>query len=261
MTVGTKHMPQQFQSTQTGQTVFRYSTSERSGELPTKLYKYIDATYAESMIQEGALMFSTLSWFQSIEDPERGDGLEGTYKYLPVKGLDVTKYAKTGGEPVSKFNLPSHSLVSKAARCEWIFIYSTSLAPGLSQFDEVDKKVVCVEIFNPIKFRRHLKIALDRRQPRGKTFMHDKVRYYSLDQPSDNAHALPDRLTMCKHEGFSKQAEYRFAFGSRPDVFDFERVDYRLIRAGHTDPRPILENSAHRLLLTIGSLTDCCKIR
>ena len=257
---GTKHVPRVLQSSQTGQAVYRYSSSEMSGELPTTLYKYIEAPYAESMIQEGALMFSTLSWFQSIEDPVRGDGLEGTYKYFPAKGLDITKYAGVGGPPVSQFNLPSYSLVSKAVRCDSIFIYSTSLTPGLTQFDQPGKANVCVEIYNTVRFRQRLRIALNRRQPRGKTFIHDKVQYYSLEYPPETAHALPDRLTMCKHERFRDQAEYRFAFGIKPDVFDFQRVNYQLVGDGHTQPRPILEDTVHRLRLKIGSLVDCCRI-
>jgi hypothetical protein len=231
-----------------------------SGELPPTLYKYIEAPYAHSMIEEGALMFSTLSWFQSVEDTVRGDGLEGTYKYFPAKGLDVTKYASTAGAPVSQFNLPSYSLVSKAARCDSIFIYSTSLVLGLTQFDQPDKANVCVEIYNPVRFRQRLRIALNRRQPRGKTFIHDKVQYYSLEDPPGTAHALPDRLSMCKHERFRDQAEYRFAFGTRPDVFDFQRVNYQLVGDGYTQRRPILQDSVHRLLLRIGSLGDCCRV-
>jgi len=231
-----------------------------SGELPGTLYKYIEAPYAESMIAEGALMFSTLSWFQSIEDPERGDGLEGTYKYLPAKGLDVTKYAAVGGQPVSQFNLPSYSLVSKATGCDSIFIYSTSLTPRLTQFDQPGRASVCVEIYNTIRFRQRLRIALNRRQPRGKTFIHNKVQYYTLENPPETAHALPDRLTMCKHERFRDQAEYRFAFGTKPDIFDFERVNYQLVHESHTSPRPILEDSVHRLLLKIGGLGDCCRL-
>jgi|SRR5688572_11989330 len=231
-----------------------------SGELPPTLYKYLEAQYAESMLQEGALMFSSLSWFQSIEDPVRGDGLEGTSKYFPAKGLDITKYAGAGGPPVSQVNLPLHSLVSKAGRCDSIFIYSASLTRGLNQFDQPGKANVCVEIYNTVRFRQRLRIALNRRQPRGKTFIHDKVQYYSLEEPSETAHALPDRLTMCKHERFRDQAEYRFAFGTRSDVFDFDRVNYQLIREGHSQPRQILEDSVHRLLLKIGSLVDCCRV-
>ena len=67
--------------------------------------------------------------------------------------------------------------------------------------------------------------------PRAKatTLIHDKVYYYLFADPPGNIHALPDRLTMSKHYGFRNQHEYRFAFGTKREVFDFENVAYQLV--------------------------------
>ena len=61
---------------------------------------------------------------------------------------------------------------------------------------------------------------------RAATLIHDQVCYWSPADSPGNVHALPDRLTMNKHERFRKQHEYRFVFGTKVDVFDFENVEY-----------------------------------
>jgi hypothetical protein len=63
-----------------------------SGTLPGILYKYLPRQYADAMIERGELMCSTLAWFQNYEDDQRGDRFEGTRKYFPVSGLQVTSH-------------------------------------------------------------------------------------------------------------------------------------------------------------------------
>ncbi|MQA31682.1 MAG: hypothetical protein GEU82_17920 [Luteitalea sp.] len=91
------------------------------------------------------------------------------------------------------------------------------------------------------------------------TLSHDEVRYYSFADPPGNVYALPDRLAMHKHDGFREQHEYRIAFGTRRDVFDFEHIDYQLAVEGTHQPRQALDGS-HRWKLTLGSLADCCRL-
>lgn len=47
-----------------------------SGALPRTLYKHLPRRYADTMIERGELMFSTLAWFQNYEDDQRGDRFE-----------------------------------------------------------------------------------------------------------------------------------------------------------------------------------------
>ncbi len=70
-------MPKRIVDRATGQTIFRYRGHEMSGLLPTVLYKYLPSQYANALIEEGEVMFSTLSWFKQLEDQRRGDLLEG----------------------------------------------------------------------------------------------------------------------------------------------------------------------------------------
>jgi hypothetical protein len=139
---------------------YRYSSEQMSGPLPRTLYKYLPHRYAATMIDRGELMFSTLAWFQNYEDDQRGDRFEGTRKYFPVGGLDLTRTERDGKphSPVS-FKASTESLQSRARGHNHIFIYSTSLQSGLA-FDGAD---ACVEIYDPVKFVTRLRSA---RRPR-----------------------------------------------------------------------------------------------
>ena len=246
----------------TGRTIHRYTNGEMSGPLPPILYKYLPLEYGVAMIERGELMFSTLAWFQNLEDRERGDEFEGTHKYFPLGGLEVTRTERDGKpHPPVKFMLPNDSLQSKAKGRDHIFIYSTALRRGLTQFGDGTLPSACVEIHKPMIFLTKLRSVL-RLTSRAKaaTLIHDEVRYYSFADPPGNVYALPDKLTMHKHEGFREQHEYRFAFGTKRDVFDFEHFDYELVREGVRQPRQVLKESDHRWKLKIGSLADCCRL-
>ena len=102
-------------------------------------------------------MFSTLAWFQNYEDEQRGDRFEGTLKYFPVDGLEMTRIERDGKpHPPVSFNRLGESLQSRAKADNHIFIYSTSLQSGLA-FDGAD---ACVEIYDPEAFVAHLRAAL-----------------------------------------------------------------------------------------------------
>jgi len=255
-------VPQQLIERQTGRTIYRYRPREMSGALPPVLYKYLPLAYAQAMIERGALVFSTLSWFQNFEDHERGDEFEGTHKYFPVGGLEGTRTERDGKpHPPVTFKLPNDSLQSKAKGRDHIFIYSTSLRSGLTQFSNPTTPSLCVEIYNPMMFFTRLRAVLQLTPgAKPQTLIHDTVNYYSVADPPGNVHALPDRLVMNKHERFRDQHEYRFAFGRKRDVFDFENVEYQLVRDRSRQPRQILNERDHRMLVKVGSLADCCRL-
>jgi hypothetical protein len=66
---------------------------------------------------------------------------------------------------------------------------------------------------------------------------------------------------MHKHEDYEWQHEYRFAFGTRANVFDFENVECFVLGKDVRWPRLILDAQAHRLKLGLGNLEDCCRLR
>jgi hypothetical protein len=237
---------------------YRYSREQMSGPLPRTLYKYLPSRYAAAMIDRGELMFSTLAWFQNYEDEQRGDRFEGTRKYFPVGGLDITRTERDGKpHQLVSFKAPTESLQSRVTAHNHIFIYSTSLQPGLA-FDGTD---ACIEIYDPVKFVARLRSTLQtHRSAKAETLIHDEVKYYDFVSPPDNVWALPHLLAMHKQKVFSGQCEYRFAFGIRRNVFNFEHVDCFIVREGETFPIPDLEASHHRKVSRTGSLADCCRL-
>ena len=109
-------------------------------------------------LARGDVMFSTLAWFQNYEDDQRGDRFEGTRKYFPVGGLEVTRTERDGkAHPPVSFKAPTESLQSRARAHNHIFIYSTSLQTGLA-FDDAD---ACVEIYDPVQFVARLRCGLE----------------------------------------------------------------------------------------------------
>ncbi|MAE01489.1 MAG: hypothetical protein CMK66_02730 [Pseudoalteromonas sp.] len=58
--------------------------------LPMKLYKYLPREYLDSVLNDGAFLFRSLSYFQDYEDSEiRGDKFEGINKYNGKDGLEI----------------------------------------------------------------------------------------------------------------------------------------------------------------------------
>lgn len=237
---------------------YRYSSDQMSGPLPRILYKYLPRRYAAAMVAQGELMFSTLAWFQNYEDDQRGDRFEGTRKYFPVGGLEVTRTERDGKphSPIT-FKAPDESLQSRATGRNHIFIYSTSLQTGLT-FDDAD---ACVEIYEPVKFVVRLRSTLQRhRSAKAETLIHDEVKYYDFSAPPDNVWALPHLLTMHKEKRFAPQREYRFAFGIRRNVFNLEHVDCFVVREGETFPISNLDAAQHRKVIKTGGLADRCRL-
>lgn len=251
-------MPRTLTDPRSGRTIHRYAPREMSGQLPPVLYKYLPLDYAMAVIQYGQMMFSTLAWFQAIEDPDRGDGFEGIHKYFPAGGLEVTRAERDGkSHPPVTTRLPLESMQSKAKGRNHIFIYSMSLQRGLTKFPGT----VCIEIHDPAKLVARLRTVL-RRVPSAKTatLIHNRVTYYDVANPPGTAYALPDQITMHKRSDFQDEFEYRIAFGTRVDVFDFEHVEIAIVSEPLRDPRPTLDDRHHRMLVRVGSLTDCCRL-
>lgn len=70
--------------------------------------------------------------------------------------------------------------------------------------------------------------------------------------PSDSLHS--------KARGRDRQYEYRFAFGTKREVFDFENVEYHIVREGQPYSRASLEKAHHRMTIRLGSLEHCCRL-
>lgn len=229
------------------------------GTLPETLYKVLPVAYARALVERGEMMWSTLTFFQNELDPTRGDPDEGSHRYFPVSGLEVTRHERDGRPDRAQFSLSGHGSQIKAFKCHHIFIYSTTFDPQLAIGAAASR--ACVEIFDPAIFYRrigravavHPKARLDR-------LIHGEVRYWSPEDPPGAIWALPHLLAMHKHISHKDDREYRFAFGTRADVFDFENVFGVVVPPEYVFPRIKLEAQVHRMKLHLGNLSDCCRV-
>jgi hypothetical protein len=241
-------------------TVFhRYKPEEMSEPLPQVLHKILPETYARCLVDRGEMMWSALTWFQNEEDVHRGDQFEGSHRFFPVTGLEVNRLQRDGRADNAKFTLPSHGLVSKAAQSNHIFVYSMTLDLALAIGDPTSR--MCVEIFNPTTFTQRGRNGIKRRRnARPETLIHDRVRYWASENPPEEVWALPHLLTMHKHKDYESQCEYRLAFGTRSNVFDFENVQCYVVEKDFQWPRLALNPQSHRMKLRPGGLEGYCRL-
>ncbi len=214
------------------------------------LYKYLPNKYVNDFVHKGAVLFRSLSYFRDYEDAQRGDEFEGTKIYRPQKGLEITLTATQ-----EKIVLP-HSFESTANADDiFVFCLSTTLSTELASQFRAD---TCVEILNPTKFIAGIRAALLRRPSiKNKMLVHDKVKYYTPDEPPIVDWALPERIAMSKLDSYHPQQEYRIAF-SINDAFRVENTQLRLVSAGE---RKVARATAYpERLFKLGNLAKICKI-
>jgi hypothetical protein len=229
------------------------------GAFPSTLYKVLPDIYARTLLKQGEMMWSTLTYFQNDLDPTRSDVHEGSHRYFPVNGLDITRQMRNGIPDGAQFTLPEHGSQIKALKCHHILIYSTTLEPTLG-IGDADTRA-CIEIFDPPKLFEHLRVSVAaHRSARLDRLIHDQVRYWSPTEPPGSIWAFPHLLAMHKHESYKAEREYRFAFGTRSDVFDFEQVVGVIVPPTYVFPKIPLRPEMHRMKLYLGNLEDCCRL-
>jgi hypothetical protein len=185
-----------------------------------RLYKYIPARYAESLL-DGAVRFSTLAYYRQHEAKGSiGDADEATRVFRPPEGLDVTNL--TTGQ---RFRLPATFRSSARAELVFVFCVSRVLDANLAAEFGCD---ACVEVADGEEFGNRLKAAVERLpgQPR---FLQGPVAYYDSAEAPGVDWALPQRMVFSKPACYSRQAEYRFAFG-QPEVFEPSATNQALVR-------------------------------
>ncbi len=215
------------------------------------IYKYIPEEHAESFVRRGAVLFRSLSYFRDFEDEQvRGDEFEGTKRYRPDHGLEITL---TSSQQKSVLPHTFESTVNEADI--FVFCLSTVLSHELS---ERFKSKICIEIEKPGIFIGRIRSALSRRPSvKDKLLVHGQVHYYELDEPPIVDWALPEKIAMSKDSAFSWQEEYRVTFAVN-DAFRVENTRLSLVAPGQErvrKPAPHLDK-----LLKIGRVADICKV-
>jgi hypothetical protein len=88
------------------------------------VYKYLPEQYVDSFLSKGEVLFRSLSYFRDYEDCIRGDQYEGTKKFQPVDGLQITKVS-TG----ERLNIP-YSFES-TVNTDDIFVFCASMVRSM----------------------------------------------------------------------------------------------------------------------------------
>jgi hypothetical protein len=223
------------------------------------MYKVLPERFARRLIDNGEMMWSTLAWFQNLEEVERGDDCEGRHTYFPINGLEFNRIERAGRPDNARIVLPEHGFVSRAAETHHIFVYSLTVESTLEIGDAADRS--CVTIFDVPQFVRRIREALPRHsKARVETLIHGRVQYWSPASPPEAVWALPHMLTTHKRKDYEHQKEYRLAFGIRASVFDFENVECFIVNKDTRWPRSRLDEQAHRMKVRLGGLQDCCRL-
>ncbi len=238
----------------------RYGSGEMSDPLPPVLFKALPLKYAGRLVERGEMMWSTLTWFQNQEDPARGDVFEATRRNFPTGGQGVTRFERHGRPDHEQLHFDGHGTQWRPAQSRHIFIYSMTLDGELNLGDSATDAMV--EIFDPSVLIQHVHSALHlHRSARPSTLIHRAVSYYDDVDELGPIHSLPHLLAASKHSTHAWQREYRLAFGTRADVFDFEHVEGSLLPRDAVPVPRVLDSQSDRMRLRLGGLSDCCRIR
>jgi hypothetical protein len=193
------------------------------------------------------MLFRSLAYFRDCEDAVRGDEHEGTSRFLPDGGLQITN--QTQG---TQFTLAEYAFES-AVKANEIFVFCASRRCG----DDLAKEfnaMVAVEIMKMPTFCNRIQAAL----PPTATFRARRVDYYPQSQGGNPRWALPDDIASSKLEKWAYQEETRFIF-SLTDALNFENVKCQLSRRKTRTPAKPEEHLCH--LLNVGGLRDICRLR
>jgi hypothetical protein len=211
------------------------------------LFKYYDQRIWAEKFLDGEMLFRSLAYFRDCEDAVRGDEHEGTSRFLPDGGLQITN--QTQG---TQFTLAEYAFESTVKANE-IFVFCASRRFG----DDLAKDfnaVVAVEITRMPTFCERIQAAL----PPAAKFRAKRVDYYPQSQGGNPRWALPDDIATSKLEKWAYQEETRFIF-SLTDALTFENVKCQLSRRKTRTLAKPEEHLSH--LLKVDSLRDSCRLR
>jgi hypothetical protein len=215
-----------------------------------RLYKYLPSCYLDRFVDNGQVLFRSLTYFQQYEDEKAvGDRFEGIRAFRPPQGLTVTRIA-TG----EKFTIPYsfHSAVFGEAIL--VFCVSESLSHELADEFHAD---ACVEITDVNAFVSRLQDALlALHGPDSHVLLHGPVKYYAESEAPIVDWALPEQIVMSKLQAYAHQREYRFAFAEK-HALEVERTRPSLVPGALRKPDP----AGHReQVLLLGSIRDICEV-
>ena len=219
--------------------------------MPHSIFKYFSQKqHLDSFLKNGEVLFNTLSYFLSCEDPTRMDELEDSNIYKPTDGLQITLTK-------SQQQLVDHrGLISKVKNPHRVFVFCASLKLS-EKLSSKFCSVGCVEIFDVKEFVGRIKRRIKKpaHNIKNQELLSGKVDYYNLAQEPGARHACPDQIIMSKIESFSDENEYRIAFAKDANAFAVNNVNYYLANS----PIPSTNVGTPKKLI-LGDLTDIARV-
>jgi hypothetical protein len=211
-------------------------------EVPKVLYRNTDQKFAKAFVEEGEIMFRSLTYYRSVEDSIRRDDTDGVWiKCAPAKSVTYTRDDLPDGDPLNGVSI-KHKAVGN--------VKITVPAPKselmvISCFSTVQQENFgCgkIEIFNICGFIECVKAALSEAKLPLK---------YGAVEYCDSDSRLPGQndLWRQKENKFSLQKEFRLGI---------LLPENRIVRhKDHTEDLTIAESS---LTLNCGSLEKYAKL-
>jgi hypothetical protein len=212
------------------------------------LFKYFSQTEHAAHFLEGKIFFRSLQYFVDYEDGEvRGDTNEGTHVYRPEKGLEINNLSQ--GNKQLLLNKEFRSSVKKGD----IFIFCLSMAYS-DQLSKEFESVACVEIRDKRKFLQSIRTTLENQ---GEQVWTGRVLYRDPSHAPNHLWALPERICLTKAPKFSRQNEYRIAFG-RPEVFVPNNVELTISDLTHKPMKKL--GFTENFTIEIGGISGICTV-
>ena len=216
-----------------------------------RLFKYLPATFADSVVSRGNLLFRNLTYFRQHEGIRRGDPLEGFHRDNPDTGITITfnttEKTVTNGD-LSFLNFTNTDLI-------FVFCLSTSLNEKLFEEFETD---CCIEIFDVNELVRRTKIAVRKLL----SAHHDGLRHGLVNYYADNAPASfdihdPKVLAFAKGFSYQHQCEYRLTFGTKKAYSLTKRI---VLNKSYDFVKEAQSGEAKEKHLQIGKISDISRI-
>lgn len=211
-------------------------------------FKYFSKEEHAASFLKGKIFFRSLQYFADYEDGGvRGDAEEGTHVYRPENGLPINNLTQ-GTTPL----LVGSEFRSSVKKGE-VFVFCLSM----SHSDELSKEfdsVVCVEVCDKRKFLQAIRTKLVNQ---GEQVWTSRVLYRDPSQPPKHRWALPESICMTKAPRFSRQNEYRIAFG-KPEVFAPNNVDLTILNSMNEPAKHA--GSTASVTIDIGDISKICQV-
>lgn len=169
-------------------------------EVPA-LYKYLPSRYVDAVMEEGLLLFRSLTYFRQIGGEVRGDDLEGLHMDSPDDGFDVILEdgRKLKGKRFTNSINPEQV---------YAFCMSTKLEKAL--FDEFECDT-CIEVQDVESFLHRCVNTIEEIDDVDQC-NYGPVEYYKFDEKTDRDIKDPTNIPLFKHIEYSGQEEFRVYF-------------------------------------------------